>query len=362
MSDRFDPVTEHDAPRSPARVPTDDFIDPASSTVTSRLPGIVISLICVAAVCVLATWPRWHPAMATIQLSGSDAAQPAADPARPDSSAETGVAAPSRTANLPSAATASTGAVASPTTTPQQTTTNGSGARVPATETTAAPAPGSAAPDPATAKREAARRPTLVRVPVTDDVPATWKALSPAQQDALQPFADQWARLSDLQKRKWIAIASVYSRMSPDAQQRLHARMLRWAQMTPDQRRLARENYEMSRVLPPGARQQAWRAYEALPPAQRAKFAAAERRRQPLVVSAPPSEPHRTPRHGTRPLAHGTAASGATAQGAVGTVRHDVGQDGKRDPAAHTPPPANTTPTPATAQTVPTSEPSVDQH
>jgi hypothetical protein len=66
--------------------------------------------------------------------------------------------------------------------------------------------------------------------------------------------------------------------------------MLRWAQMTPDERRIARENYEMSRVLPPGARQQAWRAYQALPAAQKEKLAAAERlHRRALVVSAPPS-------------------------------------------------------------------------
>jgi hypothetical protein len=65
--------------------------------------------------------------------------------------------------------------------------------------------------------------------------------------------------------------------------------MLRWVQMTPDERTIARENYQMSRVLPPGARQEAWRAYEALSPAQKAKLAAAERsKRRKLVVSAPP--------------------------------------------------------------------------
>jgi hypothetical protein len=123
-------------------------------------------------------------------------------------------------------------------------------------------------------------------------VPASvedWQHLNDKQHIALAPFVDEWAHLPDSQKRKWLAIAAAYQRMSADEQQRLHARMLRWVQMTPDERTIARENYQMSRVLPPGARQEAWRAYEALSPAQKAKLAAAERsKRRKLVVSAPP--------------------------------------------------------------------------
>ena len=336
MSDRFDPSTGPDGHRNPVRTPSDDFNDPVLLG-ASRLPGVLISIVCVLAVCVLATWPRWHPAVATVQLAPSvDAATGTPDGARPDATAAPiSGAAPDTSPHPASMATPTTPASAAPT-----------------------PASGIAS----TAKRDTARRPTLVRVPVSDDVPATWQALSPAQQDALQPFAELWPHLPDLQKRKWVAIASVYPRMSPDAQQRLHARMLRWTQMSAEQRKLARENYEMSRVLPPSARQQAWRAYEALPPAQRAKFAAAERRRQPLVVSAPPSEPHRTTRHTARSSARGASAPGTYASGAAGAPQHAAGHPGVAPALGASADVPHTATSSADAQTMPTQEPSAEQH
>jgi hypothetical protein len=59
--------------------------------------------------------------------------------------------------------------------------------------------------------------------------------------------------------------------------------------MTPEQRRVARENYQVSKRLPPQARQKAWKAYQELSPEQKARLAAIERKRRPTVVSAPPS-------------------------------------------------------------------------
>ena len=76
--------------------------------------------------------------------------------------------------------------------------------------------------------------------------------------------------------------------------------MLQWTQMSAEQRTIARENYEMSRALAPSARQQAWRAYQALPPAQKQKLAEAERtHRRALVVSAPPGGREAPRRHAT---------------------------------------------------------------
>ena len=76
--------------------------------------------------------------------------------------------------------------------------------------------------------------------------------------------------------------------MSPDAQKRLHERMSEWVRMTPDQRRVARENYQVSKELPREARQNAWKAYQQLPEEQKERLAASERKRRPSVVSAPP--------------------------------------------------------------------------
>jgi hypothetical protein len=76
--------------------------------------------------------------------------------------------------------------------------------------------------------------------------------------------------------------------MSPDAQKRLHERMSEWMRMTPDQRRVARENYQVSKELPRETRQNAWKAYQQLPEEQKERLAASERKRRPSVVSAPP--------------------------------------------------------------------------
>lgn len=65
--------------------------------------------------------------------------------------------------------------------------------------------------------------------------------------------------------------------------------MTEWVRMTPDQRRVARENYQVSKELPRETRQNAWKAYQQLPEEQKERLAASERKRRPSVVSAPPS-------------------------------------------------------------------------
>jgi hypothetical protein len=84
-------------------------------------------------------------------------------------------------------------------------------------------------------------------------------------------------------------IASRYHKMSPDAQKRLHERMSEWVRMTPDQRKVARENYQVSKSVPVEKRERAWDAYQKLPEEQKKKLAATEKPRRPTVVSAPPS-------------------------------------------------------------------------
>lgn len=247
--------------------PSDPVTTMMDANETSRLSAILIWVVAAAIICVAATWPRWHntrPANATnsssIGSSMSNASPPAVAPAQ-NASSGIGAAPP---------------VVASQSTSAAVGTVSASSVGVAATH-----------------------HPRTMTPPQIGDVsvPASvedWQHLNDKQHIALAPFVDEWAHLPDSQKRKWLAIAAVYPRMSPEAQQRLHARMLRWVQMTPDERTMARENYQMSRVLPAGARQEAWRAYEALSPAQKAKLAAAERsRRRKLVVSAVP---------GTRPL------------------------------------------------------------
>lgn len=153
----------------------------------------------------------------------------------------------------------------------------------------AAPSVASPAGNTATAKAPA---PTLaVEIPGLpgNTSPLAWSRLSAADHLALAPFAAQWDSFSDERKKKWLKIASRYSKLTPDAQKRLHDRMAEWTHMTPDQRRVARENYQVSKELPREARQNAWKAYQQLPEEQKQRLAASERKHRPTVVSAPPS-------------------------------------------------------------------------
>jgi hypothetical protein len=124
---------------------------------------------------------------------------------------------------------------------------------------------------------------------VVDNNPLSWAHLSAAQHAALAPFAAEWDKFSDERKRKWIKFAARFAKMSPEAQKRLQEHMIEWSRMTPEQRRVARENYQVSKALPKEARQNAWQAYQQLPPEQKAKLAAIGRKRRPTIVSAPPS-------------------------------------------------------------------------
>lgn len=155
----------------------------------------------------------------------------------------------------------------------------------PSPSTASAPAAGGNAPAKAPAPTLAVELPGLPG----SKSPMAWSRLSAADHVALAPFASQWDSFSEERKRKWVKIASRYPKLSPEDQKRLHDRMTEWVRMTPDQRRVARENYQVSKELPRETRQNAWKAYQQLPEEQKERLAASERKRRPSVVSAPPS-------------------------------------------------------------------------
>lgn len=120
--------------------------------------------------------------------------------------------------------------------------------------------------------------------------PLSWSHLSTEQHEALAPFEQDWDKFDDDRKRRWIKVASRYKKMSPDAQKRLHDRMTEWLRLTPEQRRIARENYQISKQVPVEQRENAWNEYQQLPEDQKKTLAAAEKRtRRPSVVTAPPT-------------------------------------------------------------------------
>lgn len=140
-----------------------------------------------------------------------------------------------------------------------------------------------------------------------------WAELSPVNQRILAPLQPLWDTLPELNRHKWLRIAERYPKFSPAEQARLQARMAEWVKMTPQQRRLARENYQITRSLPAEKKAEAWDKYQQLPEEQKKKLAAAERvPHRPGAVSALPSG-KRLPSDTSKQIRHGSKSAGAGA-------------------------------------------------
>ena len=123
------------------------------------------------------------------------------------------------------------------------------------------------------AKKPAATKPAKPR-PVKANVRPAWAELTAEQQQVLAPLKADWDMLEPDRRLKWIAIAKRYPRMKPVEQQRVQRRMQTWAALSPEQRRIARENYKQlakatPRQAPKKNLSQAWAEYQALSPYER---------------------------------------------------------------------------------------------
>ena len=189
--------------------------------------------------------------------------------------------------------------------------------------------------------------------PITNAHP-TWLELSPAHQQALAPLQPIWETLPELNRHKWERIAEHYPKLKPEEQKRLQERMTEWVKLTPQQRRLARENYQITRTLPPETKAEAWDRYQQLPEEQKKKLAAAEKvPRRPGTVSALPSG-KRPPADTSRQLrpekkaASGAAAVAGPASAAQATPAPSSASAAAVAAASAPTAPAATAPAPAT--------------
>lgn len=92
-----------------------------------------------------------------------------------------------------------------------------------------------------------------------------WGELTAEQQQILAPLKADWDSLEPERKRKWIGIAKRYPKMTPKGQERVQRRMQAWANLTPEQRRQARETYKRLAKSPEKkkALRQQWAEYQA---------------------------------------------------------------------------------------------------
>lgn len=104
------------------------------------------------------------------------------------------------------------------------------------------------------------------------EAPPSWKHLSPAQQHILSPLQADWRQFDHDRKKKWLDIAARYPAMSAEQQQTLQQRMNEWAHLSPEKRRIARENFLSTGKSPQQRRREAWDAYKKLPEKERERL------------------------------------------------------------------------------------------
>ena len=110
--------------------------------------------------------------------------------------------------------------------------------------------------------------------PAPDALGPQWSALSPSQQQALQPLALQWPLLSLSEKSQWLNLVSSFAQLPADEQAKLHARMAGWARLSPQQRKQARLNFAAATAIAPANKRAQWDAYQNLSAEEKTRLAA----------------------------------------------------------------------------------------
>lgn len=108
-----------------------------------------------------------------------------------------------------------------------------------------------------------------------------WSALEPGQRQALQPLAARWGLLNELQKRRWLALATTFATLPATEQTKLHNRMSEWASLSAQQRNQARLNFATANKLAPDNKRAQWEAYQALSAEEKLRLAAANANPRP---------------------------------------------------------------------------------
>lgn len=183
----------------------------------------------------------------------------------------------------------------------------------------------------------------------------TWNELSATHKAVLAPLQPLWDTIPELNRHKWQRIADLYPKLKPEEQKRLQERMAEWVKMTPQQRRLARENYQITRSLPAETKADAWDRYQQLPDEQKKKLAAAEKvPKHPGAVSALPSG-KRPPSDTSRQLHRRDAKPASEPEVAPASTPGSQAVAAASAPIAPAPasaPPPAATPAPAAPQTL----------
>lgn len=95
-----------------------------------------------------------------------------------------------------------------------------------------------------------------------------WSELTVEQKTILAPLSYDWDGMDSARQKKWLGITRRFFTMTPDGQRRVQLQMQDWGELTPEQRRVARENFITANRLPVEKKQelkQKWQEYSGLP-------------------------------------------------------------------------------------------------
>ena len=138
-----------------------------------------------------------------------------------------------------------------------------------------------------------------------------WSELNAAQRQVLAPLESDWANFGLDQRRRWIALADRYPKLSPAEQKRVQDRMQDWAKLTPQQRDAARARYRALSKLSPDQRREIIRQWTESQEAQQAL---------PAESTPAPAEPTETAKPATEPAGEKSTET-ATAPAATETEK-----------------------------------------
>lgn len=116
-----------------------------------------------------------------------------------------------------------------------------------------------------------------------------WKTLSADQKIALAPLEATWGQLLAGHQRKWIALSANHPQMTADEKDKLQARMVQWAALSPKQREQARLNFANTKKITSDGRAATWETYQALSDEEKKAFAqSAPKKPSGAAVAAKP--------------------------------------------------------------------------
>lgn len=152
-----------------------------------------------------------------------------------------------------------------------------------------------------------------------------WDDLDEHQQAVLAPFAPEWNTWPMAERRSWLAFADRMQSLDEQQRRRARRRILEWANMSPEERRIARINHQRSQRHPPPERMREWEQYRSLTWSEREalrRAAAAEResaaRQHGLARHPGPPLPGQLPDESTHSL-----VPAGNLRTLIGQPRHD---------------------------------------